>query len=70
MKNIAFWIGAAVLICGVVIASGARDEGAMPDLGGAIGWLNSPQLNSKLLRGKVVLVDFWTLMRKERTTVA
>jgi len=32
----------------------------LPDLGGAIGWLNSAPLSSKSLRGKVVLVDFWT----------
>jgi len=32
----------------------------MPDLGGATGWLNSVPLNSESLRGKVVLVDFWT----------
>lgn len=37
-----------------------NDEGAMPDLGGAIGWLNSTPLSSKSLRGKVVLVNFWT----------
>ncbi len=36
------------------------DEGPLPDLGGAIGWLNSAPLNRKSLRGKVVLVDFWT----------
>jgi thiol-disulfide isomerase/thioredoxin len=36
------------------------DEGAMPDLNGAIGWLNSIPLNHTSLRGKVVLVDFWT----------
>src|SRR5580700_5157449 len=36
------------------------DEGAMPDLDGAIGWLNSAPLNRKSLRGKVVLVNFWT----------
>jgi thiol-disulfide isomerase/thioredoxin len=36
------------------------DEGAMPDLSGAIGWLNSAPLDRKSLRGKVVLVDFWT----------
>src|SRR5262249_27307611 len=36
------------------------DEGAMPDLAGAIGWLNSAPLTAKGLRGKVVLVDFWT----------
>ncbi len=32
----------------------------MPDLSGAIGWLNSPPLNTKSLHGKVVLIDFWT----------
>ena len=37
-----------------------RDEGSMPDLDGAIGWLNSAPLNRKSLRGKVVLVNFWT----------
>lgn len=36
------------------------DESAMPDLDGAIGWLNSTPLSRKSLRGKVVLVDFWT----------
>jgi hypothetical protein len=61
MKNLAFWIGAAVLICGVVaIASGAGDEGRMPDLDGAVAWLNSTPLSNKSLRGKVVLVNFWT----------
>lgn len=30
------------------------------DLDGAIGWLNSAPLKSSSLRGKVVLVDFWT----------
>jgi thiol-disulfide isomerase/thioredoxin len=39
---------------------GLADEGPMPDLDGAIGWLNSVRLNAKSLRGKVVLVDFWT----------
>ena len=36
------------------------DEGRMPELGGALGWINSDPLTSKSLRGKVVLVDFWT----------
>ncbi|WLG93500.1 cytochrome c biogenesis protein DipZ [Pseudomonas sp. FP198] len=35
-------------------------QGAMPSLAGAVQWLNSPPLNSESLRGKVVLVDFWT----------
>jgi thiol-disulfide isomerase/thioredoxin len=35
-------------------------EGDMPALDGATGWLNSKPLASAELRGKVVLVDFWT----------
>ena len=31
-----------------------------PSLGGATGWVNSPPLTAAGLRGKVVLVDFWT----------
>src|SRR6266849_9511657 len=36
------------------------DEGELPSLDGASGWLNSPPLTPGGLRGKVVLVDFWT----------
>jgi len=32
----------------------------MPSLSGATMWLNSPPLSNEMLRGKVVLVDFWT----------
>jgi thiol-disulfide isomerase/thioredoxin len=32
----------------------------MPSLAGATGWLNSPPLTPSGLRGKVVVVDFWT----------
>jgi len=32
----------------------------MPSLNGAVQWLNSEPLTSESLRGKVVLVDFWT----------
>jgi cytochrome c biogenesis protein CcdA/thiol-disulfide isomerase/thioredoxin len=35
-------------------------QGEMPSLSGASAWLNSPALTSESLRGKVVLVDFWT----------
>jgi thiol-disulfide isomerase/thioredoxin len=35
-------------------------EGEMASLGGATGWLNSPPLKTEGLRGKVVLVQFWT----------
>jgi len=33
---------------------------AMPPIAGATRWFNSPPLTSESLRGKVVLVDFWT----------
>jgi cytochrome c biogenesis protein CcdA/thiol-disulfide isomerase/thioredoxin len=36
------------------------DLGEMPALSGAVQWLNSPPLTAESLRGKVVLVDFWT----------
>ena len=35
-------------------------EGAMPPLAGAVEWLNSAPLTAEQLKGKVVLVDFWT----------
>ncbi|MBS0578643.1 MAG: cytochrome c biogenesis protein DipZ [Proteobacteria bacterium] len=49
--------GAAVV---PVAATALPDEGAMPALDGAVAWLNSPPLTAQALRGKVVLVDFWT----------
>jgi cytochrome c biogenesis protein CcdA/thiol-disulfide isomerase/thioredoxin len=35
-------------------------EDLMPSLAGAEEWLNSPPLSLEALKGKVVLVDFWT----------
>ena len=35
-------------------------EGHVPGFNGATGWLNSEPLTAEDLRGKVVLVDFWT----------
>jgi thiol-disulfide isomerase/thioredoxin len=35
-------------------------EGELPSFEGATGWLNSPPLTPADLRGKVVLVNFWT----------
>jgi thiol-disulfide isomerase/thioredoxin len=35
-------------------------EGRLPGFEGATGWLNSSPLSADDLRGKVVLVDFWT----------
>jgi thiol-disulfide isomerase/thioredoxin len=35
-------------------------EGELPELSGATEWLNTQPLTARGLRGKVVLVDFWT----------
>ena len=35
-------------------------EGDMPELKGATTWLNTPPLTKAALKGKVVVVDFWT----------
>src|SRR5476649_1716399 len=35
-------------------------EGQLPPLDGAVQWLNSPPLTAASLKGKVVLIDFWT----------
>src|ERR1700722_10297848 len=35
-------------------------DSATPDLSGATAWINSPSLTLASLRGKVVLIDFWT----------
>jgi cytochrome c biogenesis protein CcdA/thiol-disulfide isomerase/thioredoxin len=35
-------------------------EGGFPSLSGATAWLNSPPLTPESLRGKVVVIDFWT----------
>jgi cytochrome c biogenesis protein CcdA/thiol-disulfide isomerase/thioredoxin len=35
-------------------------EGVMPPISGAVAWLNSAPLTAEQLKGKVVLVDFWT----------
>lgn len=53
---------------GMMMASGAGGpakkslhvEGQLPSLAGAVEWLNSAPLTAEALRGKVVLVDFWT----------
>ena len=37
-----------------------RDYGPAPEFAGIVAWLNSPPLTLSRLRGKVVLIDFWT----------
>jgi hypothetical protein len=41
-------------------------EGELAPLEGAIEWINSPPLTVAALRGKVVIVDFWTGKRMVR----
>ena len=66
-------LGVAVIVAVVVIVTldsqnplilaantSPTDEGPMPDLGGAVAWLDSAPLSGQSLRGKVVLVNFWT----------
>jgi cytochrome c biogenesis protein CcdA/thiol-disulfide isomerase/thioredoxin len=43
-----------------VAGSNLPVEGTLPELNGAVLWFNSPPLTRAQLRGKVVLVDFWT----------
>jgi thiol-disulfide isomerase/thioredoxin len=38
----------------------ARTEGSLPNLSGAAEWFNTVPLTKKSMRGKVVLVNFWT----------
>src|SRR5580698_10259797 len=47
----------------MMMSSGAKGDSGpqtLPDLSGAVAWLNSPPLTADSLKGKVVLVDFWT----------
>ncbi|HEX4381139.1 MAG TPA: cytochrome c biogenesis protein/redoxin, partial [Candidatus Acidoferrum sp.] len=37
-----------------------KREGPMPSLDGAVKWLNTAPLSTKQLKGKVVVIDFWT----------
>ena len=51
---------AALLGLAVAPDTPAQDSTVLKRLDGATGWLNSPPLSAAGLRGKVVLVDFWT----------
>ena len=55
-------VAATCALGGLALAarSPAPGLGAMPPLAGAQQWLNSPPLDAAVLKGKVVLVDFWT----------
>jgi cytochrome c biogenesis protein CcdA/thiol-disulfide isomerase/thioredoxin len=45
---------------GMTPAAAPPVEGQLPALTGATAWLNSAPLSAQQLRGKVVLIDFWT----------
>lgn len=74
MKKIVL-LGWAASLCGGLVAAWAAvsfaahatntnprsaDYGAAPELSGISHWINSAPLSMHSLRGKVVLVDFWT----------
>jgi cytochrome c biogenesis protein CcdA/thiol-disulfide isomerase/thioredoxin len=50
----------AMMMMSATAGGAAPGPQTMPDLSGAIAWLNSPPLNREQLKGHVVLVDFWT----------
>ncbi|NTZ88169.1 cytochrome c biogenesis protein DipZ [Burkholderia metallica] len=52
--------GGAMMRAAGATPSALPVEGTLPSLDGAVQWLNSPPLTAAGLRGKVVLVDFWT----------
>lgn len=58
----AFTLGlvALLLLCGCVRGSSANAYGRAPEFVGLQGWLNAPPQSIEGLRGKVVLVQFWS----------
>jgi thiol-disulfide isomerase/thioredoxin len=53
-------LGTTVLLTALSAQAGAIPPTAAPAFAGIDTWLNSPPLTMPQLRGKVVLVDFWT----------
>ena len=45
---------------GVTGGTVENEPNTFPDVSGATAWINSPQLTPASLKGKVVVVDFWT----------
>jgi thiol-disulfide isomerase/thioredoxin len=73
MSRMSAALSGTALLCAVLVgvagpssAKGERlrhsleDFGPMPELEGGTAWLNSPALTKAGLRGKVVMIDFWT----------
>jgi cytochrome c biogenesis protein CcdA/thiol-disulfide isomerase/thioredoxin len=52
--------GGMMMMMSAKSAGAAAEPQMMPELSGAVAWLNSPPLGRDQLKGHVVLVDFWT----------
>ena len=50
----------SLLALGIPLNASAEDSRVLQRMNGATGWLNTAPLGAAELRGKVVLVDFWT----------
>jgi hypothetical protein len=67
------WLGFAAIFSaaiGAAIGTLAEGKSQAPALAGATEWLNSQPLTPTDLRGKVVLVDFWTYTCVSRNRAA
>jgi thiol-disulfide isomerase/thioredoxin len=64
MYNRSFWIAASaslLLVAATIVSAKTSANDQVPDpVSATAQWLNSPPLTSEDLRGKVVLVEFWT----------
>jgi len=52
--------GGMMMMMSSTAAGAAAGPQTMPELSGAVAWLNSPPLTRGELKGHVVLIDFWT----------
>ena len=52
--------GGMMMMMSSTASGAAAGPQTLPDLSGAVAWLNSPPLNRDQLKGHVVVVDFWT----------
>jgi len=52
--------GGGAMMSNKASSSAPPIEGELPALNGAVAWLNSSPLTPEGLRGKVVMIDFWT----------
>ena len=58
-KNLSYML-LATLFAGITAAAHLPGERKIPSFSGATGWINSEPISEASLRGKVVLVEFWT----------